>query len=49
MMMLVFAVLFTVITGCVGHTTTEAGASPQAGCEVTGGHWHTVSQSCDKR
>ena len=34
------------LAGCAART--EPAASPRAGCELTGGHWHSATQICDK-
>ena len=48
--MLLFALILvlTTVTGCV-REPIEPAASPRAGCEATGGKWHSVTQTCDKR
>jgi len=49
MLMLAVVLLLTILAGCVRETATDPAASSRAGCEVTGGHWHSATQSCDKR
>jgi len=34
------------LAGCA--TRQDPAASPRAGCEVTGGHWHSATQVCEK-
>jgi hypothetical protein len=36
-----------ILAGCV-TTRSDPAASPRAGCEVTGGHWRSATQTCDK-
>jgi hypothetical protein len=45
---LALLVVLASVTGCV-RERSEPAASPQAGCEATGGKWHSVTQTCEKR
>ena len=39
--------LLSLLAGCV-TVREDPAASPRAGCEVTGGHWHSATGTCDK-